>query len=112
MVHISQLVAPPPKRSLNAPLASNAPPAAYDALSRFKDSSWKALNSYVHAGIHPLQRQATGYPVTLVDQIFRVSCGLSIVAGMQAAALTGIQAVMHEVNKLTVSHEKCLPPRL
>ena len=95
-----------------AALAVKAPPEAFDALSRFKDSAWKALNSYVHAGIHALQRQATGYPPVLVDQMFRISSGFSIVAGMQAAALTGVQQVMHEVSGLTSSHQACLPPRL
>ena len=40
------------------------PPQAYEALNRFKENSWKALNSYVHAGIHPIKRHAEGYPQT------------------------------------------------
>ena len=44
-------------------LAKEAPPQAYDALSRFKENSWKALNSYAHAGIHPIRRHEEGYPV-------------------------------------------------
>ena len=35
-------------------IAKTAPTQAHAALARFKDHSWKALNSYAHAGIHPL----------------------------------------------------------
>jgi hypothetical protein len=37
-------------------IEKKAPPQAYDALNRFKQNSWKALNSYAHAGIHPIRR--------------------------------------------------------
>src|SRR5690606_9125676 len=47
-------------------LEEKAPEQAYAALSRFKENSWKALNSYAHAGLHPLRRHEDGYPVTLM----------------------------------------------
>ncbi|HEX7763604.1 MAG TPA: hypothetical protein VF433_08330 [Cellvibrio sp.] len=37
-----------------ASIGKSGPREAFNALSRFKDNSWKALNSYVHAGIHPI----------------------------------------------------------
>lgn len=49
-------------------LAKTAPVNAYDALARFKEHNWKPLNSYVHAGIHPLRRHADGYPEGLFDR--------------------------------------------
>lgn len=33
-------------------VGKKGPPQAFDTLNRFKDNSWKALNSYAHAGIH------------------------------------------------------------
>ncbi len=33
-----------------------APRPASEALARFREHNWKALNSYAHAGIHPLRR--------------------------------------------------------
>lgn len=42
-------------------LEKSGPQQAYDALARFKDISWKALNSYAHAGIHPIRRHHDGY---------------------------------------------------
>jgi len=35
-------------------ISTKAPKQAYEVLSAFKDNSWKAMNSYVHAGIHPI----------------------------------------------------------
>ena len=43
-------------------IEKKAPAAAHVALARFKEHNWKALNSYTHAGIHPLRRHADGYP--------------------------------------------------
>lgn len=91
-------------------LSSKAPPQAYDALSRFKDNSWKALNSYAHAGIHPLRRHEEGYPERLVESVLRNANGLAIVAGMQAAALSGRQALVREILSLGLAHASCMPP--
>jgi hypothetical protein len=73
-------------------LESKAPPQAYNALSRFKDNSWKALNSYAHAGIHPIRRHSDGYPVQLLHDILRNANGLAVVSCMQAAVLSAIDA--------------------
>ena len=89
-------------------LMTKAPPLAYQVLANFKENSWKALNSYVHAGIHPLQRKKSGYPVQLVEQILRNCNGLAVVTGMQAAVLTGNQQVVDEVKALQTTHRQCL----
>lgn len=90
-------------------LSVKAPPPAYQALANFKENSWKALNSFVHAGIHPLQRQESGYPVQLIEQFLRNCNGLAVVAGMQAAMLTGNQQLVRQVRALQTSHGQCLP---
>lgn len=95
--------------NMMAELSTKAPPLAYQTLANFKDSSWKALNSFVHAGIHPLQRQKSGYPVRLVEQILRNCNGLAVVAGMQAAMLTGNQTLLNQVVALQKTHRECLP---
>jgi len=92
-------------------LAVTAPPAPYQALANFKDSSWKALSSYAHAGLHPLQRHEAGHPLQLVEQVLKNSNGLSIVAGMQAAVLTGSRELVRKVGALQVTHHTCLPSR-
>jgi hypothetical protein len=90
-------------------LVGKAPAQPVQALCRFRDSSWRALNSYVHAGVHPLQRHNTGYPVVLITQSTKNSNGLAIVAAMQAAVLTGSQELVREVGALQLSHRACLP---
>lgn len=59
-------------------------------LSEFKEHSWKALNSYVHSGLHAFRRQAEGYPAELAIGMVRQSNGLMMLAGMQIALLTGV----------------------
>lgn len=93
-------------------LASNAPPQAYDALLRFKKNSWNALNSYVHAGIHPIRRHEGGYPVHLLHDVLRNANGLAVFSCMQAAVLSGLQPLQREILTLAAKHPNCMPPVL
>lgn len=93
-------------------LAKKAPPPAYDALSRFKENSWKALNSYAHAGIHPIRRHADGYPVELLENILRNANGLAVVSCMQAVILSGQQPLQRSILALAAKNSTCVPPPL
>ena len=93
-------------------LARRAPPQAYDALSRFKDNSWKALNSYAHAGIHPIRRHGDGYPVELLHDVLRNANGLAIVSCMQVAILSGQETLQRNVLAAAAKRPKCMPPPL
>jgi hypothetical protein len=93
-------------------LAKKAPPPAYEALFRFKDHSWKALNSYAHAGIHPIRQHDDGYPVQLLEAVLRNANGLAVVCCMQAAALSGVQSLQSNVLSLAASRAACMPPKL
>jgi hypothetical protein len=88
------------------------PPQAFDALSRFKENSWKALNSYAHAGIHPLKRHAEGYPIQLLESIAKNANGLAVVAAMQSAVLSGVQPLQREILNLASQYPECMPPPL
>ena len=90
----------------------HGPSQAHDALRRFKENSWKALNSYAHAGVHPLRRHAEGYPVQLIESIARNANGLAIVAAMQAAVLSGVQPLQREILNLASRYPECMPPPL
>ncbi|KRB08065.1 hypothetical protein [Lysobacter sp. Root690] len=81
----------------------------FDALSEFKSYSWKALNSFTHAGIHPLQRMIDGYPLVLIVQNVRVSNGLAMIAAMQVCVLTGIPNLQRELLPLNGRFHDCLP---
>lgn len=99
-------------QSMMEALAKSGPKQAYDALARFKENSWKALNSYAHAGIHPLVRHAEGYPEGLALNVLRNSNGLGVFAGMQAVVLAGVQPLQKEVLALASRHVNCMPPPL
>jgi hypothetical protein len=93
-------------------LSKKAPPQAYDALSRFKENSWKALNSYAHAGIHPIRRHDDGYPIQLLHDVLRNANGLAAVGCMQAVVLSGQQPLQRSILALTAKHPQCMPPPL
>lgn len=93
-------------------LEKSGPREAYEALARFKSHSWKALNSYAHAGIHPLRRHAEGYPAALAHGVLCNSNGLAMLSGMQAVVLGGAQPLQREVLNLGARHSSCMPPPL
>lgn len=93
-------------------LSKKGPSQAYDALSRFKTNSWKALNSYAHAGIHPLRRHEDGYPVELLKDVLRNSNGLGLISCMHAVGLSGRQPVQRQLLEIAARHAGCMPAPL
>lgn len=78
-------------------------------LQQFHTVAWHGLNSFVHAGIHPLRRHSEGYPVTLAGQMIRNSNGLLHVSFRLLAALTGSEATMAAITGAWEAHRACLP---
>lgn len=93
-------------------LAKKAPQQAYDALSRFKENSWKALNSFAHAGVHPIRRHVDGYPAELLKNVLRNTNGLAVVGCMQAVVLSGQQPLQRSILALASKKPECMPPPL
>lgn len=93
-------------------IGKSGPREAFNALSRFKDNSWKALNSYVHTGIHPIRRHSEGYPVKLIYDVLRNANGLAVMSAMQAVVLSGEQPMQKDVLKLAFEFNECMPPPL
>lgn len=85
--------------------------ALHASLCEFKDGSWTALNSFIHAGLHPLVRQAEGYPYELLLQTMRISNGLGLLTAMQKAVLTDRRDLQKIVLTRCESFTDCLPPR-
>jgi hypothetical protein len=90
-------------------MQGKAPEQAVLMLNEFKEQQWRALNSYVHAGVHALQRHAVGYPEKLVMDIVKSSNGLLSMTAMMAAILTGNQVIAKDVSQIQRRHEECLP---
>jgi hypothetical protein len=93
-------------------IEAKAPKPAYDALARFKDYSWRALNSYAHAGIHPLRRHQDGYPVVLINNALCNTNGLAVLSCMQAAVLGGEQPLQQQILDIALKHPECMPAPL
>ena len=93
-------------------VGSHVPAAAHQMLAHFKEVSWHAMNSFVHGGIHPLRRQADGFPVELALQILRNSNGLLTMTGMTLAILTGDASVTKPMSKIQPTFGDCLPELL
>lgn len=102
----------PQVADMMAAVNQKGPPQAYEALNRFKENSWKALNSYAHAGLHPIRRHAEGYPVQLIESIARNANGLAILSAMQVAVLSGLQPLQREILDLAAQYPDCMPPPL
>lgn len=102
----------PQVADMMAAVNKKGPPQAYEALNRFKENSWKALNSYAHAGLHPIRRHAEGYPIQLIESIARNANGLAILSAMQVAVLSGMQPLQREILDLAAQYPDCMPPPL
>jgi hypothetical protein len=90
-------------------ISVKAPKPASDALQRFKSSSWRAMNSYAHAGIHPLRRHQVGYPVALIHNVLCNSNGLGVLSCMQAVVLGGEQPLQQSLLDIAARHSQCMP---
>ena len=93
-------------------MAGKAPEQAVLMFTEFRDVQWRALNSYVHGGIHVLQRHGAGYPEQLIKEIIKSSNGLLSMTAMMAAILTGNQVIAKDVSQIQRRHEGCLPTLL
>lgn len=91
-------------------LGKSGPQQAYDALIRFKDNSWKALNSYAHGGLHPIKRHHEGYPIGLLHDVLRNTNGLAVMSYMQAVVLSGKQSLQRTILDIAEKHSQCMPP--
>lgn len=61
-------------------IEKRGPVEAFKALARFRDNALKPINSYVHAGVHPLYRHARGYPDGVIAGILRNSNGVAVLS--------------------------------
>lgn len=102
----------PQAQDMMSALSTSGPKEAYAALARFKDNSWKALNSYAHAGIHPIRRHSDGYPSALAHGVLCNANGLAILSAMQAVVLSGAQPLQRAVLDVAAKHSTCMPPPL
>ncbi|ABO90597.1 conserved hypothetical protein [Aeromonas salmonicida subsp. salmonicida A449] len=75
----------------------------------FKDSSWLPLNSFVHSGIHAVFWTKNKAPPELIEQLFRISNGLNVIAFQGMGILTGIPTIQKEIFSVIAHYSDCLP---
>jgi len=87
-----------------------APKQASQMLHAIKDVSGKAMNSFVHCGIHAVNRHDSGFPLHLIVQIMQTSNALSTMCGMVLGILSGDDNASNRIRKIQLEFKDCLPP--
>lgn len=68
------------------------------SLIELKNYSWKALNSYVHSGLHAVYRNLTGYPEELIFTVIRQSNNLLYISAYLLAIITDRNELINHVS--------------
>ncbi len=80
-----------------------------EQLLEIKEYSWKPLSSYVHGGLHAIDRHSKGYPLPLLVNVLKHSNGLALMAGNLAVILSGDPAFKGRTLALQKEFFQCLP---
>ncbi|WP_419723451.1 DUF6988 family protein [Stutzerimonas stutzeri] len=72
--------------------------------------SWKPLNSFVHGGVHAVNRHSRGFPVPLVRTMVLHSNGLLCMAANLALILSGAPPT-GRLPQIQARFCDCLPPK-
>lgn len=88
-------------------LDKKAPLEAVSPIKEFKEYSWKSLSSYVHGGLHAVERHARGYPEELLVQALKNSNGVNGMIGMFSAVLSGVQSNVSSLAKVYRDFQDC-----
>ena len=71
-----------------------------DMLKECKEYSWKPTSSFIHCGIHAVNRHDKGYPSKLIEQNIRQSNSLLFIAAMMLAQLAQNQQTANKIRTL------------
>lgn len=87
-----------------------APHAPVAQLKEFKHYSWRPLSSYVHGGIHAVNRHGRGFPPELVLAEIKHSNGLLGIAGNLLLILSGVPPEAGTMSGIYTEFQDCFPP--
>jgi hypothetical protein len=94
-------------------LEGKAPKEALDMLLEFKEYSWKPLSSFIHGGIHAIDRNRRGYPLPQLFQLLKASNGISTMAAMLLVILSNNPIHKGKLPAIQIEFADCLPdPRV
>lgn len=91
-------------------IEEKAPHAPVAHLKEFKHYSWRPLSSFVHGGIHAVNRHGRGFPPELVLMQIRHSNGLLGIAGNLLLILAGVPAEAGKMAGIYAEFQDCFPP--
>lgn len=114
---VSELTHESAKKAKRIPMLSEmleeieqkAPHAPLAHLKEFKHYSWRPLSSFVHGGIHAINRHGQGFPQELVLTLVRHSNGLLGMAGNLLLILAGVPPEAGQIAKVYAEFQDCLP---
>lgn len=89
-------------------IKKKGPPGVHRHLSEFKDYSWQPLNSFVHGGIHAVNRSNTGYPVHIHYSAVRQSNNLLHMSAIALAHLVNDGDLVMDIVSLYKKYADCL----
>ncbi|CAM4329228.1 DUF6988 family protein [Vibrio agarivorans] len=93
-------------------LEKHAPKNAVDPLLEFKEYSWKPLSSYVHGGLHVIERHSKGYPLPMLEQVLKNSNGVNGLVAVLASILTGQPQLTKDVYESFKAYSDCFQTRV
>jgi hypothetical protein len=93
-------------------IEKKGPAGLYRHLSEFKDNSWRPLNSFVHTGIHAVNRHRAGYPASLMSSVIKQSNNLTNMTAIALAEFLQDGDLMKSVATLYLKHLDCLQLRV
>lgn len=99
----------PGSQDMLAAVEKKAPVGLVQPLTEFNLYLRHPLNSFVHGGIHALQRSSNGFPLKLALDIVTFSNGLLHMAYRMLATLLGSQRMADEVTFVYRQFQDCLP---
>ncbi|WP_199671148.1 DUF6988 family protein [Salinibius halmophilus] len=80
-------------------LQNTAPEKMVEPLLEIKKHHWPHLSSYVHGGIHAVNRHAMGYPAQLIEALLKTCNGMTALTCYFMALSTGKKALAEHVLK-------------
>lgn len=89
-------------------IASSAPEELKRVMTGFHQAHGHALNSFVHSGIHPLHRSASGFPLALGKDALKQSNILVHTTYRLLAHLAGSADLMKSVTAAVAPYADCL----
>lgn len=100
---------PPSTDKMLGHLVGRAPDDAVAKLREFRQYSWKPLNSFVHSGLHALDRRGRGFPPPLLRTAVTHSNGLTHMAGNLLIVISGNPATYGGAGEMYHRYRDILP---